>query len=154
MLLARYTVQQGSVRFKLTEDESATCLFRSCSIIYLWSQTSMHGLRTRAQPSPYPTQTNISQNMKYPAPQRYFISWTFITLNIALLSHLKEHIIILLRICLGPRKAQCCRFYAFNSQKSSSAAKKHRSLKNEERNCFKNNRQKENVKWKNLFVFF
>ena len=29
------TLWQGSVRFNLSEDESATCLFRSCCIIYL-----------------------------------------------------------------------------------------------------------------------
>ena len=31
-----YSVRQGSVRFNMSEDESATCLFRSCCIIYLW----------------------------------------------------------------------------------------------------------------------
>ena len=34
------TVRQGSVRFNLIEDESATCLFRSCYIIYLCSPPS------------------------------------------------------------------------------------------------------------------
>ena len=30
------TVRQGSIRFNLTEDKSATCLLLSCNIIYLW----------------------------------------------------------------------------------------------------------------------
>ena len=33
------SVRQGSDRFNLTEDEPATCLFRSCYIIYLWQWT-------------------------------------------------------------------------------------------------------------------
>ena len=34
------SVRQGSVRFNLTEDDSATCLFQTCYIIYLWFRTS------------------------------------------------------------------------------------------------------------------
>ena len=38
------TVRQGSVRFNLTEVESATCLYRSCYIIYLWSVNDFYVL--------------------------------------------------------------------------------------------------------------
>ena len=36
------TVRQGSVRFNFTEDESATCLFVSCSVINLCLECKSH----------------------------------------------------------------------------------------------------------------
>ena len=42
------SVRQGSVRFNLTEDELAACLFWSCYIIYLWgTQYTLHGINKR-----------------------------------------------------------------------------------------------------------